>query len=172
MNHLTVSTNQRASPEPWITEHIPEYARKGCLRNNFNSLTAAVRSKLRPLAMENAPIEKKKVVSKGPIWKKSWESLEKGNLIPYLIMVDSTNMWVTNFLAFFKNWPIFSWNPTRGPGKFRFRIFLDGNRAIAQSSRIFWKFRVSKFCVIPSDFHKFHNLGLKKACYSSIEGYL
>lgn len=102
MNHLTVSTNQRASPEPWITQHIPEYARKGCLRNNFNSLTVAVRTKLRQLAMENAPIEKKKVVSKGPIWKKSWESLEKGNLIPYLIMVDSTNMWVTNLLAFFK----------------------------------------------------------------------
>ena len=164
MNHLTVSTNQRASPEPWITQHIPEYARKGCLRNNFNSLTAAVRSNLRPLVMENAPIEKKKIVSKGPIWKKSWESLEKGNLIPYLIMVDSTNMWVTNFLAFFKNWPIFSWNLTNifanNPEKFRVRTFLERNRKIAQSSRIFWKFRVSKFYVISSDFHKFHNLGL------------
>ena len=160
MNHLTVSTNQRASPEPWITQHIPEYARKGCLRNYFNSVTAAVRSKLRPLAMENAPIEKKKVVSKGPIWKKSWESLEKGNLIPYLIMVDSTNMWVTNFLAFFKIDRFFSGNLTKIPKNLGSELFLDRNRKISQSSRIFWKFRVSEFCVIPSDFHKFHNLVL------------
>ena len=109
--------------------------------------------------MENEPIEKKKVVSKGPIWKKSWESLEKGNLIPYLIMVDSTNMWVTIFSAFLKS-NDFLWNKTENPGKFSGKKFLDRNSKVAQSSRIFWKFRVSKIFVISSYFHKFHILGL------------
>ena len=108
MNHLTSLTNQRARSEPWITQHFPEYARKGCLRKFYTIVFRLFPIKLRHQVMEKETVERKKIVSKGPIWKSSWDALKKGNLLPYLTLVDSTNMWVTKFETGYRK-DDFSW---------------------------------------------------------------